>query len=291
MFKGAMTALVTPFSNGRFDEGAYRELIEFQIAGGIDGLIPCGTTGESATLSHQEHDRVVEFCVEVSAGRVPVIAGAGSNSTAEALRLTTHAREVGADGALLITPYYNRPTQEGLYRHYLSIADAVDIPMVIYNVPSRTGTDILPETLARLASHPNVVAVKEATGSLKRAAEIKRLCGDSLAMLSGDDFTFFPFLAVGGDGVISVVSNVVPKETAALYDAFAAGNLGEARRLHYLLFPLMEAMFLETNPIPVKAALAAMGKIREELRLPLVPLAEKHRGALKEALKPFGRVS
>lgn len=288
MFKGAITALVTPFSGGRFDEGAYREHIESQIAAGIDGVVPCGTTGESATLSHEEHDQVVEACIKVVKGRVPVIAGAGSNSTTEALRLTRHAREAGADAALLITPYYNRPTQEGLYRHYMTIADQVAIPMVIYNVPSRTGSDIMPETLARLAGHPNIVAVKEATGSIRRACEVKLACGDKLAILSGDDFTFLPLLEVGGDGVISVVSNVAPRETAGICDAFFAGDHAEARRLHYLIFPLMTALFVETNPIPAKACLAMMGRIREEVRLPLVPLSDKHREGLRKILADLG---
>ncbi len=288
MFKGSMTALVTPFSGGRFDEAAYRDLIEFQIAAGTDGLIPCGTTGESATLTHEEHDRVVEACIAAVKGRVPVIAGAGSNATAEALRLTRHAKEAGAKGALLITPYYNRPTQEGLYRHYMHIADQVDIPMVIYNVPSRTGTDILPETLARLSKHPNIVAVKEATGSMTRASEIILACGGGLALISGDDFTFLPLLEVGGVGVISVVSNVAPADMAGLYDAFAAGDHVRARALHYKLFGLMKAMFIETNPGPAKTALAMMGKIKDELRMPLAPMSDKNREALREALKSFG---
>ncbi len=291
MFRGSMTALVTPFRNGRFDEAAYRSLIEFQIAAGIDGVVPCGTTGESATLSHEEHDRVVEVCIEQVAGRVPVVAGAGSNSTAEALRLTRHAKEAGASAALLITPYYNKPTQEGLYRHYTAVADAVDIPLVVYNVPSRTGTDILPETLARLAAHPRIVAVKEATGSLARASEIHLACGERLAILSGDDFTFLPLLEVGGQGVISVVSNVAPADMAGLYDAFASGDHVRARELHYRLYPLMKAMFLETNPGPAKTALAMMGKISGELRLPLAPMSEKNREALALVLAGYGLTS
>jgi 4-hydroxy-tetrahydrodipicolinate synthase len=286
-----MTALVTPFRDGRFDEESYRSLIDGQIAAGIDGLVPCGTTGESATLSHEEHDRVVEVCIDQVAGRVPVIAGAGSNSTAEALRLTRHAREAGASAALLITPYYNKPTQEGLYRHYMAVADAVDIPLVIYNVPGRTGTDILPETLARLAGHPRIVAVKEATGSMARASEIVLACGDKLGILSGDDFTFLPLLELGGQGVISVVSNVAPAEMAGLYDAFAAGDHAGARLLHYRLYPLMKAMFLETNPGPAKTALAMMGRIDGELRLPLAPMTEKNREALALALAGYGLVS
>ncbi len=291
MFRGSMTALVTPFRNGRFDEAAYRSLIDFQIAAGIDGVVPCGTTGESATLSHEEHDRVVEVCIDQVAGRVPVVAGAGSNSTAEALRLTRHAKEAGASAALLITPYYNKPTQEGLFRHYTAVADAVDIPLVIYNVPSRTGTDILPETLARLAGNPRIVAVKEATGSLARASEIRLACGERLAILSGDDFTFLPLLEVGGQGVISVVSNVAPADMAGLYDAFASGDHVRARELHYRLYPLMKAMFLETNPGPAKTALAMMGKISGELRLPLAPMSDKNREALAVVLAGYGLTS
>jgi len=288
MFSGSMTALVTPFRNGDFDERAYRELIEAQIAAGTDALVPCGTTGESPTLSHEEHDRVVEVCVEAVAGRVPVIAGSGSNSTREALRLTRHAKEAGADAALLITPYYNKPTQEGLYRHYAHIAERVDIPIVPYNVPGRTGVNLLPETLGRLASIANVVAVKEATADLRQASRIIELCGDRVAVISGDDFTVLPLLAVGGRGVISVVSNVASAEMAQLVDAFFAGDLATAREMHYRLLPLAEAMFLETNPIPVKTALGLMGRIDPELRLPLSPMGEGTRGRLEGALRAAG---
>jgi 4-hydroxy-tetrahydrodipicolinate synthase len=288
MFSGSMTALITPFRSGEFDEAAFRDLIEWQIASGTDGLVPCGTTGESATLSHEEHDRVVEVCIDAAAGRVPVIAGAGSNSTREALRLTRHAKEAGADGALLITPYYNKPTQEGLYRHYSTIAGEVDIPLVMYNVPSRTGTNLLPETVARLAKLPGIVAVKEATADLKQISSIIQLCGDGIAVLSGDDFTVLPLLEVGGKGVISVVSNVAPADMAGLIDAFAAGDHDRARSLHYRLLPLSEAMFLETNPIPVKTALAMMGKVDPELRLPLSPMSEGARKRLEQTLTEGG---
>jgi 4-hydroxy-tetrahydrodipicolinate synthase len=283
-----MTALVTPFRNGEFDEQAYRELIGWQIASGTDGLIPCGTTGESATLSHEEHDRVVEVCIDAVGGRVPVIAGAGSNSTREALRLTRHAKEAGADGALLITPYYNKPTQEGLYRHYSHIAGNVDIPIVMYNVPSRTGTNLLPETVARLAEMPNIVGVKEATADLRQVSRIVQLCGDSVAVISGDDFTVLPLLAVGGKGVISVVSNVAPADMAALVDSFFEGNLAKAAELHHRLSPLADAMFFETNPIPVKTALSMMGKIDPELRLPLVPMSDGGRVKLEAVLRDYG---
>jgi 4-hydroxy-tetrahydrodipicolinate synthase len=288
MFSGSMTALVTPFRDGEFDDKAYRELIEWQIASGTDALIPCGTTGESATLSHEEHDRVVEICVEAVGGRVPVIAGAGSNSTAEALRLTRHAKEAGADGALLITPYYNKPTQEGLYRHYSHIAGKIDIPIVMYNVPSRTGTNLLPETVARLADIPNIVAVKEATADLYQVSKIVQLCGDRLAVISGDDFTVLPLLAVGGKGVISVVSNVAPADMAALVDSFFAGDLEKSRAMHDRLTPLAEAMFFETNPIPVKTALEMMGKIKFEVRLPLTAMGGKNRDRLEKVLLAGG---
>lgn len=288
MFSGSMTALVTPFREGAFDEAAYRELIEWQIASGTDGLVPCGTTGESATLTHEEHDRVVKTCIDAVAGRVPVIAGAGSNSTSEALRLTRHAKEAGADGALLITPYYNKPTQEGLYRHYRTIAEEVDIPLVMYNVPSRTGTNLLPETVARLAEIPNIAAVKEATADMRQVSEIIRLCGDRLSVLSGDDFTVLPLLEVGGRGVISVVSNVAPADMAGLVDAFAADDHDRARSLHYRLLPLGAAMFLETNPIPVKTALGMMNRIDPEIRLPLVPMAGETRAKLGRMLADYG---
>jgi len=288
MFSGSMTALVTPFRGGEFDERAYRDLIEFQIAAGTDALVPCGTTGESATLSHAEHDRVVEVCVEAAAGRVPVIAGAGSNSTSEAVRLTRHAKEAGADAALLITPYYNKPTQEGLYRHFSHVAERVDIPVVLYNVPGRTGVNLLPETVARLAPVANVVAIKEATGDLRQVSRVIELCGDRIAVISGDDFTVLPLLAVGGKGVISVVSNVAPAEMAQLVDAFFAGDHVTAREMHYKLLPLAAALFLETNPIPAKTALGLMGRIDPELRLPLCEMGAGARERLEAALRVAG---
>jgi 4-hydroxy-tetrahydrodipicolinate synthase len=290
MFSGSMTALVTPIRDGEFDEQAFRELIEFQIGAGTDGLVPCGTTGESATLSHEEHDRVVEVCVAAAAGRVPVIAGAGSNSTREALRLTRHAKEAGADGALLITPYYNKPTQEGLYRHFAHVAERVDIPIVLYNVPGRTGVNLLPETVERLAEIPNIVAIKEATADLRQAGRIIELCADRITVISGDDFTVLPLLSIGGKGVISVVSNVAPALMARLVDAFAAGDLAAAREAHYRLLPLSEAMFIETNPIPVKTALGLMGKIAPEFRLPMCPLSEKNHERLAAVLRTAGLI-
>src|SRR3974377_609495 len=232
MLQGAITAIVTPFKDGKLDETAYRELIEFQLKGGIKGIVPCGTTGESATLSHEEHKRVVEACVDQVKKRVPVVAGTGSNNTAEALELTRHAQIAGADYALLITPYYNKPTQEGLYQHFKTIADNTSIPMVVYNVPTRTSVNLLPETVARLADFPNIVAIKEATGDLKQCAKIVELCGDKITLISGDDFTVLPLLAIGGRGVISVVSNVAPQDMAGMCAAFFKGDLKTAQQHH-----------------------------------------------------------
>jgi len=291
MFEGAIVAIVTPFKNGQVDEEALRNLIEEQIAAGTDGIVPCGTTGESTTLSHEEHDRVIEITIDAAKKRVPVIAGTGSNSTAEALRLTRHAWEAGADGALLVCPYYNRPTQEGLYRHYRTIAGEVPIPLIIYNIPGRTGVNLLPETLARLAKIKNIVGVKEATGSLKQMSDSIRLCGPDFDVLAGDDIFTLALMAIGGKGVISVISNVVPQDMAAMVDAFAAGDLEKARSLHYRMSPLIDALFIETNPIPVKAALAMMGKIQYDLRLPLCRMAEKNEEALRKALKDYGLIA
>ncbi len=290
MFQGAIVAIVTPFKNGKVDEESLRRLIEEQIEAGTDGIVPCGTTGESTTLSHEEHDRVIEITIEAARKRVPVIAGTGSNSTAEALRLTRHAWEAGADGALMVCPYYNRPTQEGLYLHYRAVAEAVPIPILVYNIPGRTGTNCLPETLARLAEIRNIVGVKEASGSLKQMSDVIRLCGPDFAVLSGDDLFTLPLLALGGRGVISVISNVAPQEMAGMVDAFAAGDLERARSLHYRMAPLIDALFIETNPGPVKTALAMMGKIDEEMRLPLCPISEKSRTALKGVLQEYGLI-
>ncbi|MDO9529511.1 MAG: 4-hydroxy-tetrahydrodipicolinate synthase [Syntrophales bacterium] len=290
MFKGAIVAIVTPFKDGKVDEESLRELIEFQIENGTDGIVPCGTTGESATLSHEEHDRVIEIAVEAINKRVPVIAGTGSNSTKEALRLTQHAHKVGVDGVLMVTPYYNRPTQEGLYQHYKMIAEEVPIPIILYNVPSRTGTNLLPETVGRLSRISNIVGIKEATGSLTQVSEVIGCCGDDFAVLSGDDFTVLPLLAVGGKGVISVTSNVAPADMAGMIDAFEAGDLLRARELHYKMFPLMSALFFETNPIPVKAALAMMGKIEYELRLPLPKMSDANYERLRKVVSDYGLI-
>ncbi|HNY72103.1 MAG TPA: 4-hydroxy-tetrahydrodipicolinate synthase [Syntrophales bacterium] len=288
MFKGAIVAIVTPFKNGRVDEEKLRELIEFQIENGTDGIVPCGTTGESPTLSHEEHDRVIEITVDAVKKRVPVIAGTGSNSTAEALRLTEHAREVGADGALMVCPYYNRPTQEGLYQHYKTVAEKVKIPIIVYNIPGRTGVNLLPETMARLAKVPGIVGTKEASGSLKQMHEVIQLCGPDFAVLSGDDFFTYPLLCLGGHGIISVISNIVPKDMAALVDAFAAGDLQKAKNLHYRMAPLVDSLFIETNPTPVKAALAMMGKIEYEVRLPLAKMSEANYEKLRKIMINYG---
>lgn len=290
MFGGAIVAIVTPFRNGKVDEQALRKLIEEQIAAGTDGIVPCGTTGESTTLSHEEHDRVIEMTIDAVRKRVPVIAGTGSNSTAEALRLTRHAWEAGADGALLVCPYYNRPTQEGLYQHYRTIAEEVPIPIIIYNIPGRTGTNLLPETLVRLAKIKNIVGVKEASGSLKQMSDVIQLCGSDFDVLSGDDIFTLPLLAIGGKGVISVISNIVPADMAEMVDVFAAGDLEQARTLHYRMAPLIDVLFIETNPIPVKAALAMMGKIEYELRLPLCRMSEKNEGTLKKVMQDYGLI-
>lgn len=288
MFEGAIVAIVTPFRNGEVDEEAFRELIEFQIENGTDGIVPCGTTGESATLSHEEHDRVVEIAIDAVAKRVPVIAGAGSNNTRESLRLARHALEAGADAILMVSPYYNRPTQEGLYLHYKTVADEVPIAVFPYNVPSRTGSNILPETVARLSKVSNIVGIKEATGDMKQVSKVFELCDDDFIVLSGDDFTALPTMALGGKGVISVVSNIVPKDMADMTDAFAAGDLARALELHYKMWPVMEAAFFETNPIPSKAALSLMGKMAYELRSPLCKMSDANYEKLKKVLVDYG---
>ena len=290
MLKGAFTAIVTPFKNGQFDEAAYRELIEFQVKGGIHGIVPCGTTGESPTLSHAEHKRVVETCIDQVKKRVVVIAGTGSNNTAESLELTQHAEAAGADAALMITPYYNKPTQEGLYQHYKTVASQTKIPIVVYNVPSRTSVNLLPETVARLAELPTIKGIKEATGDLKQCAKVLQLCGDKITVLSGDDFTVLPLLAVGGQGVISVVSNVVPGDMAGMCNAFFTGDLAKARVLHYKMWPLMEAMFIETNPTPAKTALKMMGKITGEVRQPLWVMSAANEDKLRQVMQKYGLI-
>ena len=290
MFKGAMVAIVTPFKNDQIDEKALRELIEFQIANGTDAIVPCGTTGESATLTHEEHDWVIEITIDAAKKRVPVIAGTGSNNTAEALRLTKHAYEAGADGALIVCPYYNRPTQEGLYQHFKTIAESVPIPIIPYNIPSRTGVNLMPEMVAKLAKIKNIVGIKEASGSIKQMSDVINLCDNDFAVLSGDDIFTLPLMAMGGAGIISVISNVAPADMAGLVDSFASGDMIKAKALHHKMSALIDALFIEVNPIPVKAALALMGKIKYEYRLPLCKMAEANFEKLRKIMVNYGLI-
>jgi len=291
MFKGSIVAIVTPFKDGKVDEEAYRELIEFQIENGTHAIVPCGTTGESATVDMEEHVRIIDIDVEAVNKRVPVIAGTGGNSTKEAIELTEHAKKSGVDGTLQVTPYYNKPTQEGLYRHFKAIAEAVPLPQVLYNVPGRTSVNMLPETVARLAELPEVVAIKEASGNPGQMAEIVKLAGDKITLLAGDDIVTLPVLALGGKGVVSVVANIAPREMSDMVNAWEEGNVEKCRELYYKLLPLFLAMFFETNPIPVKTSLALMGKIRHEMRLPLCPMAPANLERLKKALRDFGLIA
>ena len=288
VFEGVLTALVTPFRNGAVDERALQELIEIQIATGVDGIVPCGSTGEAATLSHAEHQRVVEVAVAAARGRVQVLAGTGSNSTSEAVALTLHAKEAGADGALLISPYYNKPTQAGIYAHYAEVARQTSFPLVVYNIPGRTASNILPETMARLSELDQVVGCKEASLDLAQVSRVVARCPADFAVLAGDDAITLPMLAVGGRGAISTVSNVAPGEVVEMVRAFRAGDLARARQAHLRLLPLVDALFIETNPIPVKAALAMRGLIHEELRLPLVPISDTNRERLHAVMKEHG---
>jgi len=291
IFRGAFVAIVTPFTDGQVDEQALVDLIEFHIANGTHGIVPCGTTGESATMSHEEHHRVVGLTVRTVNGRVPVLAGSGSNSTSEAIDLTRHAKQAGADGVLMVSPYYNKPSQEGLYQHYKAVAEAVDIPIILYNVPSRTSSNILPQTVARLAEVDGIAGIKEATGDLNQISEVIRLCPQDFAVLSGDDFTSMPTVLIGGTGVISVTSNVAPKDMAQMMDAALAGDVARAKQLHYKLFPLMKAMFYDTNPVPAKKSLELMGKIRSGTpRLPLCPMNDETLSRLKTALADYGLI-
>jgi len=285
MFKGSIVAIVTPFKNGKVDEKALGNLIEWHIRQGTNAIVPCGTTGESATLDYEEHHRVIRFTVEAVNKRVPVIAGTGANATDETIMITKEAKKSGADAALVVAPYYNKPTQEGLFRHYKAVAEASKIPLILYNVPGRTALNMLPSTVARLAEIRNIVAIKEATGDMKQASEIIRLCGNRITVLSGDDFTTLPMMALGGKGTISVSANVAPKLVSQMCALWEKGKFDEARKLHFKLEPLNAAMFIETNPIPVKTALALMGKIREEFRLPLCEMAPANRDKLKAVLK------
>jgi 4-hydroxy-tetrahydrodipicolinate synthase len=284
-----MTALITPFlADGSIDEAALEKLVEFQIANGTSALVPCGSTGESATMTHAEHLRVIKRVVEIAAGRLPVIAGTGSNSTREAESLTREAKAAGAAAALLISPYYNKPTQEGIYQHYKRIAEATGMPLIVYNIPGRTGSKIEATTIARLAELEGIIGLKEATGSIDEAQEVLRLCGDAIDLYSGDDSLTLALIAVGAVGVISVIANALPAASAAAVAAALQGNWADARARHYRLLPLMRALFLETNPIPIKAALAMMGFCHDELRLPLLPMSAAPRERLRAALIEAG---
>ncbi|MCX5687070.1 MAG: 4-hydroxy-tetrahydrodipicolinate synthase [Candidatus Omnitrophica bacterium] len=287
MFEGAMVALVTPFKKEKVDEKKLAELVEFHIKNGTSGIVPCGTTGESATLSYEEHDRVIEVVIEAANKRIPIIAGTGSNSTSEALMLTKHAKRSGADASLQVSPYYNKPTQEGLYRHFKTIAEGSDLPMIVYNIASRTGVNIEPETMERISKVKNIVGVKESSGNLEQMARIRYLCGDKFDLISGDDGLTLPVLSIGGTGVISVVNNIVPKDVSDMVAKFKKGDIEGARKLHYKLLPLIKAVFLETNPIPVKTALSLMGMIEPDLRLPLCPMSEVNLEKLKKALNDY----
>ncbi len=288
MFEGIHTAIITPFRDGQVDEEALRKLVERQIDAGIDGLVPCGSTGESATLSHLEHRRVVEIVIETTAGRVPVIAGAGSNSTREAIELTMHAKDAGAQGALLLSPYYNKPTQEGIYAHYAAVAQETHFPIIVYNIPGRTASNISAETVARLARLENIVGIKEASGDLDQMAHIIAKSPADFAVVSGDDSLTLPLLALGGKGVISTTANVAPKQMCDLVRRFQSGDLTGAQAIHYQLMPLFDALFCETNPIPLKAAIAALGWGTDEIRLPLTKLGDVQLEHLKVVLKDLG---
>lgn len=289
--KGVFTALVTPFRDGVIDEKAFKKLVGFQIAGDVDGIVPCGTTGEAPTLSYEEHARVIELAVKYAGGKVPVIAGTGSNSTEEAIELTNTAKKLGAQACLLTTPYYNKPTQEGMVSHFTAIARETRLPVVLYNIPGRTGVNMTPETIARLARVQNIVAIKEAAGSVTQASEIYRLTGGKFTILSGDDGLFLPMMSVGAVGVISVFSNIMPKELKALYKAFMIEkNIAKAIRLHTKYMPLFQNLFIETNPIPIKEAMYRMGMIAREYRLPLCPISDKNGELLAGLIKGYGLI-
>lgn len=285
MFKGSYVALVTPFKNGVVDEKAFKKLIQFQLDNGTDGIVPCGCTGEAATLSHEEQKRLIKITVDMVAKRVPVVAGTGSNCTQEAIDLTMYARKAGCDGALIITPYYNKPTPEGQYRHYAAIAKKADIPIMLYNVPSRTGISLSPATVARLSKIDNIVAIKEAAGSVQQVVDIISAC--DITVLSGDDSMTLPFMSVGAKGIVSVAANIVPAEVHALYQNFADGKIAEARKVHYKMTELFRTLFIETNPLPVKTALAMMGYVREEWRMPLCEMTKENKAILRGVLKKY----
>ena len=287
MFKGSMVALVTPFKNGKIDEKALKELVEFQITNGTTALVPCGTTGESATLNYEEHDKVIELTIEFANGRVPVIAGTGSNSTEEAIALTKHAKKAGAAASLQVSPYYNRPTQRGLYLHFKAIAEAVDMPIILYNIASRTGVNIEPETFVKLAEIKNIVGVKEASGSLEQMARIRNLCPKEFLLISGDDALTLPVMSIGGVGIISVVANIIPRDVADMCAAFEEGNIKKAQGLHYKMLTLIKMIFIETNPIPVKTSMGLMRMIDPQMRLPLCEMLPENKEKLVKALKDY----
>lgn len=288
MIKGSIVAIATPFKNGKVDEARLRELVDFQIANGTSAIVPCGTTGESATLTHDEHCQVIDIVISQVDKRVPVIAGSGSNSTHETIYLTKHAKDAGADVALVITPYYNKPSQEGLYEHFKAVAEAVDIPIILYNVPSRTAVNMLPETVVKLSKIKNIIGVKEATGSLDQAAAIIGNVDEDFVFLSGEDALVYPLMAIGGKGVISVTTNVIPADMAALCKACEEGDFATAKALHYKMLPLINGLFMDTNPVPVKKALNLMGKIEDEIRMPLVKLSDEKTKDLDKILKDYG---
>ena len=291
IFTGSFVALVTPFRNGKVDEAKLRELVEMHAGSGTDGLVPCGTTGESPTLSHDEHKRVVEVVVEAARKRMKILAGTGSNSTSEAIELTRHAEKAGADGALVVNPYYNKPTQEGLYRHFRAVAESVAIPIVVYNIQSRTAVNIETATMSRLVKDvKNVNGVKEASGSLDQMSQVIAACGPGFSVLSGDDNITLPLMAIGGHGVISVIANILPRETADMVHAALEGDIKRARELHYRLFPMARAAFLETNPIPIKEAMAMAGMLEPELRLPMCRMSDANRETLRGIIRAYGLV-
>ena len=291
MFQGSYAALITPFKDGKVDEEAYRSFVEWQISEGTEGMVPCGTTGESPTLSHEEHMRVTEICIEVTNGRVPIIAGAGSNSTEEAVALSKHAKDAGADGALVVTPYYNKPTQEGLYRHYKAIQEAVDIPIIIYNIPGRSVIDMSVETMARLANLPNIAGVKDATSDLNRPILTTPACGEDFCQLSGEDGTAIPFNAAGGHGCISVTANIAPRLCADMQKAWRNGDIAQAIELQAVLMPVHMAMFCETSPGPVKYAAELLGLCSANARLPICEIADSSKEAVLQALTGAGILS
>jgi 4-hydroxy-tetrahydrodipicolinate synthase len=288
MFKGSLVALITPFRAGKVDEKAFQDLVEWHVAEGTHGLVPCGTTGESPTLSHEEHRRVVELCIEASRGRIPVIAGTGSNSTDEAIELTRHARKAGANAALVVTPYYNKPTQEGLFRHFKAIVEAVDLPVVVYNIPGRSVVDISVETMARIAKLPNIVGVKESTGDVSRITKHRLLIGEGFCQVSGEDYLALAQMAAGADGCISVTANVAPRQLSQMHLACQRGDYAAARAIHERLAPLHEALFVETSPAPVKYAASLLGKCVPDIRLPLVEPGEATRARVKAAMVHAG---